>query len=154
MVFEFKVAAQEQVDEEELEEGEEPPGVEFWILEQRFVADFPSPGRINVLFAAKGGGEGTRAVWDFLRHVLRDDGFARLRELVASGQFPPQLLFGGDELNEEGVVDHIISAVAGRPTQPSSDSSSTPSAGGKRSTGRSPGKGSTLSGSSSASTST
>ena len=146
MTFEFKVAAEQQVQEEELEEGEEPkPAVEFDILGQHFQADKPTPGRINVLFSARGGVEGTRAVWDFLRDVLWGDGYDRLRNLVASGEFPPQLLFGGDELNEEGVVDHIISATAGRPTQPSSDSSPSPSTTGKRSTGRSPGKGSTRS---------
>ena len=142
MAFEFQVAAQQQVEEEELEEGQEPPGIEFTILGQDFVADYPTPGRINVLFGARGGVEGTRAVWDFLRDVLRGNGFRRLQDLVASGQFPPQLLFGGDELNEEGVVDHIISATAGRPTQPSSDFSSSPTPAGARSTGRSRGPGS------------
>lgn len=141
MAFEFKVAAQAQVEQEAVDEEGEPvapkPAVEFEILGQTFQADKPTPGRINVLFSARGGVEGTREVWNFLRDVLWGDGYARMRELVASGQFPPQLLFGGDELNEEGVVDHIISATAGRPTQPSSDSSRQQSSGGKRSTGRS-----------------
>ena len=141
MTFEFKVAAENQVQAEETE-GEEPLVVEFKILDQEFVADVPSPGRINVLFGARGGVEGTRAVWDFLRAVLHGDGFQRLQKLVADGKFPPQLLFGGDELNEEGVVDHIISARAGLPTQPSSDSSPSPTSDGKRSTGRVRGPGS------------
>jgi hypothetical protein len=139
MVFEFQVAAKSQVaDETELEEGEAPkPAVEFDILGQTFKADKPTPGRVNVLFSARGGVEGTREVWNFLRDVLWDDGYQRLRDLVANGEFPPQLLFGGDELNEEGVVDHIISATAGRPTQPSNGSSPSPSSTGVRSTGRS-----------------
>jgi hypothetical protein len=139
MAFEFKVAAQSQVDDEtQLEDGEEPkPAVEFDILGQHFAADKPTPGRINVLFSARGGVEGTREVWNFLRDVLWDDGYDRLRALVANGEFPPMLLFGGDELNDEGVVDHIISATAGRPTQPSNDSSPSPKSTGSRSTGRS-----------------
>ena len=145
MAFEFKVAAEQQVaEEQEPAEGEErKPAVEFDILGQTFKADKPTPGRINVLFSARGGVEGTREVWAFLQEVLWDDGYQRLRNLVATGQFPPLLLFGGDELNEEGVVDHIISATAGRPTQPSNGSSPSQSTTGSRSTGRSRGVAST-----------
>jgi hypothetical protein len=57
------------------------------------------------------------------------------------------LLGGGTALNpDHGVIDAVTTAfAAGRPTQPSTASSSSRARGGQKSTGRSPGKGSTRS---------
>jgi hypothetical protein len=141
---EFIVASEQAVEEEET--GEEKV-VEFSFTidgkRQSFQATKPSPGMVNVLFAARGGGEGTRTTWRFLRKVLKGDGYARLVDLVADGKIPVDLLFGGDADNDQGIVDYIVTEFAGqRPTEPSSDSSPSPNSDGSKSRGRSPGKGS------------
>lgn len=142
---EFATASEEAVAEEE----GEPEYVEFSFnidgTKHTFQASRPSPGLINVLFSTRGSGEGTRYVWRFLRKVLVGDGYARMTELVAEDKIKPGLLFGGDELNDSGIVDYIVTEFAGRPTRSSLDSSPSPNSAGVRSTGRSPGKGSTVS---------
>lgn len=62
------------------------------------------------------------------------------------------LIGGGSEVNPEGgLIDLIVQAFSARPTQPSTDSSQSPVNGGRKSKGRSPGKGSTRSDSTSTS---
>lgn len=145
-MFEFNVASESAIAEQKIKD-EEP--ISFGILGQTFQARRPLPGEINVLFATQGGGEGTRAIWRFLRNVLLPSdraqgrsGWLELRDMVEEGKFPPDLLFGGDEDNEQGVVDHIVSVWAGRPTPSSSDSSTSLEATGSISTARAPGEGS------------
>ena len=84
------------------------------------------------------------AVFGFLRGVLQGDGYRRLQLLVQEGKVPLEVLFGGDEGNELGIVEWIVQTSLGdeRPTQRSTASSSSRSSGGPRSTGRSPGRGS------------
>lgn len=140
-MFEFKVATEQAV---KAQDGEEEL-FEFTIGGTEFAARRPTPGETNVLFASRGAGEGTTAIWNFLRRVLQDNGWLKLRKLVEDGVVPPSLLFGGDDLNDGGIVDTIVEKFAGRPTQPQSDSAELPSSGGRRSTGRAPGRGSTYS---------
>jgi hypothetical protein len=127
------------------ENGEPAEVIEFSIAGQEFRALPPSPGRISLLLSARGGAQTTRESWDFLRRQLLDDGYDRLRKLVADDIVPLDLLFLGDDLNDEGIIDFIIGADAGRPTQPSSGSSDTPSDTGSKSTGRTPARVSTRS---------
>ena len=54
-------------------------------------------------------------------------------------------IMGGTEQNPEGLISSIIAEFAGRPTEPSTDSSPSQAPGGRKSTGRAPGKGSTRS---------
>lgn len=141
---EFLVASEQAVEKEET--GDDTV-VEFSFTidgkREVFQATRPSPGLVNVLFAARGGGEGTRTSWRFLRKVLVGDGYARLVDLVADGKIPTALLFGGDELNDAGIIDYIVTEfAAARPTESSSDSSPSPNSAGQRSPGRSRGKGS------------
>lgn len=138
---EFQIASEQAIDD--LEDRETLELFEFKIGTQTFQARRPKPGETNVLFASRGAGESTSAVWRFLRHVLQGDGFYRLRDLVESGVIPPDLLFGGDELNQEGgIVDSIVKEFSGRPTGSSGDSRTSPPPDGQRSTGRARGKGS------------
>ena len=54
-------------------------------------------------------------------------------------------VYGGDDLNEEGIVDRIMALASANPTEDAIDSSSSQTDTGRRSTGRSPGKGLTRS---------
>lgn len=68
-----------------------------------------------------------------------------LRELLAEGRIDGGILWGGDDENKQGLVQVILEHWAGRPTSPSSASSSSRKGTGRPSTGRSRGKGSTSS---------
>lgn len=129
------IIASERAVEDEAEEGTEEL-FEFTIGKDKFAARRPSPGQTNVLFSSNNSAESTRLTWAFLRAVLVGDGFGRLRQLVASNVIPPSLLFGGDDLNESGIVESIIGGFSGRPTQSSDDSSPSQNSAGPRSTGR------------------
>lgn len=122
------------------EEGEKEI-LEFSIGEDEFQAKVPSTARIAMFIAAmvdedSGTGSSTAAVFAFLRDVLLEDGYRRLRKLITDDVIGMTFITGGDDLNEDGLVDWIISQAADRPTQPPIDSSPSPAAGGKRSTGR------------------
>jgi len=139
---EFHVAAQAAVDDDA---GEEKV-LEFSVAGQDFVASIPTTGQIALVAgsAVEGELDVIGAVFAFLKAVLHDDGYRRLRQLVQDGVLPLELVFGGDEENPMGIVDWIVQAGLGdeRPTQRSTDSSSSPRSGGPRSTGRSSGRGS------------
>lgn len=73
-----------------------------------------------------------------------------LEALLLDGVIDQPDLIGGwgenDEgKNEEGLIDSLIRQFTGRPTGPSTGSSTSQTAGGRRSTARTPGKGSTRS---------
>lgn len=157
-MLEFATAAQAAVHEETAQ-GEEQL-LEFTVAGEKFAARRPTPGQVNILFSARAG-ESTRILWDIFRQILVDvpeideegnelplrgpDSYERLRKLVWEGKITPALLFGGDELNSRGILDGIIAEFAGRPTESSTGSAASPRSTGRKSTGRSPGKGSTLS---------
>lgn len=150
-MLEFDVASQAQVDEE----GGEEKLVEFSVAGLKFWAKRPTPGQTNILLSSRRR-DATGVIWRIFENILvanepetpieqRHGEYDDLRQLVFDGAVPVALLFGGDELNGRGILDSIIREFAGYPTQPSEDSSPSPSSGGKKSTGRSPGKGSTAS---------
>lgn len=144
----FEMAVRQRAEEEESEET--PPAeelIEFTIGEHEFTARRPTEGQVLV-FVATGGLGGTQsltAAFRFLRGVLDNGSYALLLSLVESGEIDSGLLIGGDDVNEEGIVEKLIEQASARPTGARSDSSSSSKTGGKKSTGRSPGKGSTLS---------
>jgi hypothetical protein len=142
-VKEFKAAAARA-------DGEEEKILEFAIGEHEFRSILPSTARVAMFIAAmtddSGTGEALGAIFGFLKDVLLDDGYRQLRKLITEDVVDLSLLTGGGEDNDEGIIDWIISEAANnRPTPPSSGSSSSPANGGRRSTGRAPGKGSTRS---------
>jgi len=131
-------------------EGEEDQILEFAIGDQEFKSHLPSTARTAMFIAAmtdeSSTGEAIGAIFSFLKDMLLDDGYRRLRKLISDDVIDLGTLTGGGDDNDEGIVDWIISQAAeNRPTPPSADSSSSPETGGRRSTGRSPGKGSTRS---------
>jgi hypothetical protein len=136
------VTAAQKVEEDE----DDAQVLEFSIGGEEFVANVPSTTQIVLL--ATGSEAGTArsllsAVLEFMEGILQGDGYKRFRKLMVKGIITNDLLIGGD-----GDIDWIIEQVsAGRPPKPSSDSSPSPETGGKRSTGRAPGKGSIQSGS-------
>lgn len=123
--------------------------LEFAIGDQEFRSKIPSTARVAMFIAALGEdattAESVGAIFNLLRDVLLDDGYRRLRKLISDDVVDLSLLTGGGDENEDGIVDWIIGQASDRPTPASSVSSSSPASAGKKSTGRSPGKGSTLS---------
>lgn len=151
-MLEFEVATEAQLAKEA---GEEKL-LEVKVGDKMFLARRPTPGQTNILFSSRRGADATILVWQIFAEILvpndpktpreqRHAEYADLQKMVFDGIIPPSLLFGGDELNGRGILDGIIREFSGYPTQPSEESSPSPSSGGARSTGRSPGKGSTSS---------
>jgi hypothetical protein len=140
---EFVAAARSAVEDEEYE-GKEPKPLEFGLAGQDFRAKVPTTGQVALVAGSFGGrnSEMVSAIFEFLQGVLLDDGYRRLRALVADGTVPFEVIFGGDDNNEQGIVEWISSKAAGRPTKQPTDFSKSQKSGGQRSTGRSPGKGS------------
>lgn len=138
---EFKAAAQAEVD------GEEAQILEFTLAGQEFVVDKASTGQMALVAAAmdEGGQQMVGAVFRFLRGLMENhgDGYRRLRDLIANGTVSFDLIVGGDDDNEDGIVDWIIEkSTDDRPTKAPTDYLPSQATGGQRSTGRSPGKGS------------
>lgn len=129
------------------DENGDVPILEFSLDDQEFRSNLITPGQIGLIVSSDGTSESLRTLWQVLKTVLQGDGYTRLRRLVAEGTVSTALLFGGDEENEEGILDWLVqeSVSNTRPTTPSTDSSPSRTTGGRRSTGRAPGKGSTLS---------
>lgn len=81
----------------------------------------------------------------FMEGIMLDGKYQEFLDMVIAGTITSSLLIGGDDRNEQGIVQGIIQAAAkGNPTKPSTDSATSQKNGGKRSTGRAPGKGSKL----------
>lgn len=142
----FHAAAKAQVEDEELEEQE--PWFEFSLLDQDFVVrNKPSTAQSAVLLAgmADGSAEFYAGVLNYLEAVVENGRGRIIRRFLSANQITWGLVWGGDDQNEKGIVDTIIGLASANPTGGRSVSSSSPPATGKRSTGRSPGKGSTLS---------
>lgn len=122
--------------------------LEFTLADQEFKATLPTPGQaayLGVVFTSGSMAEVLAGALDMLDGLLEGDGGRRIRKLLLMGALTPELLLWGDENNEKGILGTLIElAAAGRPTTPPSDSSPSQANGGRKSTGRSPGKGSTL----------
>jgi hypothetical protein len=139
---EFRAAAAAAADAEDAQV------LEFALAGQEFVADRASTAQLALIIAAmdEGGTAMVAAVFRFLRGILRGDGFNRLRDLISEGVVDFDLLVGGDDDNEEGIVDWIIEKSSDdRPTKQPTDYLPSQATGGQRSTGRSRGAGSTRS---------
>lgn len=144
----FMAAAARSVKEQTEEDGPQEPWLEFGLLGQTFtITDKPTMGQGAAVLGAmaSGSAESVRGVLTFLDNVLDDTGGLRIRRMLERGQIEFELLWGGDDQNEEGIVDYIIGEASEGPTQGATDSSPSQPTTGKKSTGRSPGKGSTLS---------
>ena len=143
--IEFTAAAKRH----EEAQGESPEVFEFSVGGEEFVADMISPGQatyIGTTFSTQSTTAVLGAVLELFDLLLHGDGGRRLRRLVLADVVKPELLLWGDELNSNGILGSMLElAAAGRPTPPSSGSSGSQGTGGRRSTGRSPGKGSTSS---------
>lgn len=152
------VRAQEEIDAEEGEDAPDRKVLEFSIAGEDFVADVPTLTQVILLSTSSDGATMRGMIQgclDFLEGILHDDGIRRIKKLMAKGLITNELLLGGDENNEEGIISWIVEQVSeARPTTASDDSSPSPKTTGQRSTGRAPGKGSILSSSPSAASST
>lgn len=146
--MQFQAAVTRAAEEVAAEQGEEVEEkiLEFELAGQDFRLKVPTSTQIVLL--ATSSDTGTMrgmigATMDFLEGVMLDDGYRRLRKLMAQGVVSHELLLGGDEDNEQGIIDWIIEQVSeGTPPERSSGSSASPKAGGPKSTGRARGKGS------------
>lgn len=142
MMKEFKQAAHAA-------ESEEEEILEFAIGDQEFRSQIPSTARTAMFVAAmtdeSSTGESVAAIFAFLKDMLLDDGYRRLRKLISTNVIDLGTLTGGGDENEDGIVDWIIGQASNRPTQLQSDFSTSSESTGRTSTGRSPGKGSTRS---------
>lgn len=142
MAIEFKIAA------EASEAGEDEDVVEVPIGDQVFIARRPTLAQgalLNAVLNSKGSDRLT-AVFRLIRSLLGDEGGAFIEQLVWDRKIDYGDLIGGSENNPEGgLVDMIFAEFAERPTTPSTASSASRASGGRKSTGRSPGRGSTRS---------
>lgn len=143
---EFKVAAKRATsDEEEV--------LEIPFGERTLLARRPTVGQLALFYdraamnptSDEPDNGPVAAVFGFLRGMLGEGDVPYLRGLLSSGAIEFSTLFGGNDDNEQGLVDAILAEWAGRPTVPSSDSAPSPEKTGRPSTGRTPGKGSTRS---------
>lgn len=129
--------------------GEDDEILQFSIAGQKFETRLPSLTQIVLLSTGTDSGS-VRGVlsasMEFLEGILLGDGYKRIKKLVANGTISYNLLIGGDEDNDHGIIDWIVEQVSdGRPPKRSTASSPSAKPGGPRSTGRAPGKGSILS---------
>lgn len=139
---EFQAAAKQAV----AGEGEEEVLLEFGLAGQTFHAKLPTSGQVAMVAGSFDGGssEMVSSIFSFLRGVLQDDGYRRIRKLISEGTVPFEVLFGGDDQNEFGIVEWISAEAAARPTQrladslPSRESTSPPSTGRSRGPGSIP----------------
>lgn len=142
MVIEFAVAA------EASEVGEDEDVVEIPIDGVTYQARRPTVAQgalLNVALASKGV-KALSAVYELIGGVMGEDARAHIERLVWARRIDFDDLVGGSEKNPDGgLIDQIFEAFTEFPTKPSSGSSPSRPTTGRRSTGRSPGKGSTRS---------
>ena len=137
--IEFSVAAKEA------EIAEDEDVVEVPIDGQVYLARRLTVGQSALLNEAlNGNGSRVEATFRLIEGFIGPEGRDHVERLIWERRLDfNDLLGGGSETNPEGgLVDLIIQAFAARPTQPSTDSSPSPVNGGRKSKGRSHGKGS------------
>ncbi len=162
---EFKVAAAKAANPKDLELLDIPFGERVLYVKRPTpgqLAMFPNKARRSTVFIAAMDLLEQMLVTDVklineaLKGEVDDDGNPRpeataenvgtiyyLERLIEDGVVNDGIIFGGDDDNKQGLVEAIIAEWAGRPTVPSSASSSSRSGSGRPSTGRARGKGST-----------
>lgn len=147
MKMAFQVAAKQQVEEEEGAKRAEP-WFEFTLLDSEFIIrEKPSTAQAGALLAGLVDGDANfyRATLTFLENVVEKNRGRLIRQMLERNQISFDVVWGGDDLNPKGIVDTIIEALSANPTVGRDDSSNSQPDTGTRSTGRSPGQGSTLS---------
>ena len=133
----FKVAAEAELA------GDNEDVVEVPIEDVTYVARKPTTAQLAVFYASD---NQFKAVFDLLGDMIGDDAVEHIKRLIHERRIDFSDLLGGSEENEDGLITQIINEFGtGRPTQPSTGSSATPTTGGRKSTRRAPGKGSTSS---------
>ena len=84
------------------------------------------------------------AALQMIEMLIGSAGAAHVRRLIIARRIDMGDIIGGSEQNPDGgLLDQILREFSQHPSQPSADSSSSRPNGGRKSTGRSPGKGST-----------
>lgn len=148
MQFQGAAARVQQEVETEVAEGESaPPSIlEFSLAGQDFQLNMPTTTQVILLSTSSD--EGTlramlAASMAFLEGIMIGNSYRRFRKLVAQGVITNDLLLGGDDSNDQGIVDWIISQMSDNtPTPSSTDSAQSPASTGPKSTGRARGQGS------------
>lgn len=136
-MLEFNIAA------EASEASEDDDYVEIPLGDKVFRAYRPTVAQGALLVATRGTGNVGMA-FKLIRGIVGDEFADIIEEAVWNRRLDfDDLVGGGTELNpDHGLLDGIFEQFGERPTKPSTVSSSTPERGGRKSTGRSPGKGS------------
>lgn len=141
-MLEFAAAA------EASEAGEDEDVVEVNVAGKEYLARRPSTAQYAKFIAAQNGdgADQTAALFNMVRAILGEDGYQHISRLIDKRAIDMDDLYGGSGQNPDGgIIDRIMGEFGARPTQPSTASSSSQGGTGRRSTGRSPGKGSTRS---------
>jgi hypothetical protein len=146
MQFQAAVKRADKEAEAEAEDDAVVEILEFELAGQDFRLNKPTSTQIVLLSTSSDTGTMRGMIgasMDFLEGLMLDDGYRRFRKLMTQGIISHDLLIGGDDTNEQGVIDWIVAQVTdARPTGSPDDSSPSPKSTGQRSTGRAPGKGS------------
>lgn len=144
---EFKVAAKRAA--KEVDDATEVIEIPFG--ERTLIATVPTSGQAALFYTRltrenneeENDNGPVNAVFGLLHSVLAKGDVPYIKELLGDSRIQFGTLFGGDGDNDAGLVESLLKEAAGRPTEPSTDSSPSQESTGRRSTGRAPGKGST-----------
>lgn len=102
----------------------------------------PTTAQLALVVAT--GGKDIGVIYRVLGSILPEDAVIAIEGMVWDRRIDLGDLFGGSEQNPKGLLGQIVEEFReGNPTQPSTGSSKSRPTGGQRSTGRSPGAGST-----------
>lgn len=140
MSLEFHVAAKAEA----AKPGTDEDVVEVPIDGVTYIARRPTTAQVALLNASPDATY-AEAVMKMVQALLGEDGLKHIQRLIWDRRIEFGDLMGGTKSNPKGLVSAIIAEFAGRPTEPSTDSSPSRETGGRKSTGRAPGKGSTRS---------
>ncbi len=127
------------------EVGENEDVVEVPIDGKVYLARRPTVAQSTLLNIALAGQRQERlvAVFQIVDALLGNEARQIIERMIWERRIDfPDLIGGSDQNPEGGLIDQIFAEFAARPTEPSTDSSSSQTPGGRTSTGRSPGKGS------------
>jgi hypothetical protein len=138
--IEFSVAAREQTVQEDEDVVEVPIDGKVYLARRLTMAQ---SALLNEALNGSGSGR-VRATFDLIQGFMGPEALEHIERLIWERRIDfNDLLGGGSEQNPGGgLIDQIIEQFSARPTQPSTASSPSPVSGGRRSTGRSRGKGS------------
>ena len=138
-MLEFKVAALAEVKEI----GDDEDIVAVPIEDVTYEVRRPTSAQVGLW--TTGMHTTAEVAFEAIRTLLGADGLEHIKRLIRNRQIDMDDLIGGSENNPDGLIGSILAEFSGRPTEPSTASTRSQPSGGRRSTGRSPGKGSTRS---------